>query len=417
MKKTKQPFYISYTHLIYICFALVFLQIILLISMQSNTRTLEASDFIHSNNQLVSAFQDELSALNLSDMSREMFLIKLRKEILPHINDFAKSLDSYVSWQSEQLVPDKNNQQSADFEITSALHNPYLLRINLPNQKLSILISCHLSPDSFWLSVISSIFLLIFFLIICAIFIHISNFNLKYRLSKGLNQRQSNEVIKPDLTDDLIREAQMIMDQKTLMLSALSHDLKTPLTELELKLHLLEDEKLSQSLLKRTHEISQISNTSLQYAKGFNHLEKDEYDLVELLTELAQKAHTPKKHVIFETNLIECFYFIEYYLFKRMITNLIHNAKKYANHCHIKLIKTYEAKIIISISDDGPGVQKDDLKNLGKPFYRAINDGNKHIQGTGLGLSIVKHIAQIHYLEVEFQQSAPSGLKVILSEI
>ncbi|MCF6765450.1 HAMP domain-containing histidine kinase [Thiotrichales bacterium 19S3-7] len=419
MEKAKTPFYISYNHLTYICFVLVFLQTILLIGMQANNRAMEADAFIHHNNQILTTIQQELSQINTNDLTARELGRKLIKEILPKADKIAQTFNSYLTWQFERynpILPIKG-AQTADFEITTPLQNPYLLQINFPKQKLSVFVSFHLAPDPYWGSVIASILLLVAFLVVCAIFIHISNFNLKMRMTRGLRQRDFNEKVSSDPTDDLIREVQSIMDQKTLMLSALSHDLKTPLTELELKLHLLEDQNLAESLLKCTGEITQISKTSLQYAKGFNFLEKEPCDLVDLLERLAESANTTKQKVTFSSELDECIYPIEYYLFKRMIINLIHNAKKYANNADIYLGQTIESKVIITVSDDGPGIPKDQLKKLGQPFYRVASESNQHIKGTGLGLSIVKHIAQIHHMKVNFTNGNNGGLVITITEI
>ncbi|MCF6767067.1 HAMP domain-containing histidine kinase [Thiotrichales bacterium 19S11-10] len=415
MEKTKTPFYISYNHLTYICFVLVFLQTILLIGMQANNRAMEAEAFIHHNHQILNTMQQELSTINITNLSAKQLGHTLIQKTLPKANKIAQTFNSYLTWQFEHYTPTIN--QSAEFEISTLIENPYLLKINFPKQKITVYISFHLAPDTYWGSVITSIILLVSFLVICTIFIHISNFNLKLRVTKGLKHRNNANELSTDPTDSLIREVQSIVDQKTLMLSSLSHDLKTPLTELELKLHLLEDQNLAKSLLKCTSEITQISKTSLQYAKGFNFLEKEPSDLVELLETLASAANTKKQTVSFTTKLDECIYPTEYYLFKRMITNLIHNAKKYANNTTIQLNKTIESKVVITISDDGPGVPKEQLKKLGQPFFRVESKSHQQIKGTGLGLSIVKHIAQIHHMKVNFENNNTGGLVVTISEI
>ena len=257
------------------------------------------------------------------------------------------------------------------------------------------------------------------FLIAWVIFIYSFNISFKSRIIQGfaLSREQQQNRLPGDLTGELINEIQGLMDQKNVMLNALSHDLKTPLTELELKLYLLEDQELAAGFLEKTHDITQIVNTSLQYAKGFEHVEKESYDLISFIQDACHHADTPDKPVTFESIHHEYFFDIEPNLFKRLFSNLIINAKKYADNCLITLSQDLDHKLILTIEDNGPGVPESQIDTLGKPFFRADTSRSRKTGGTGLGLAIVKQIAQMHGLFLTFENKKEGGLKINLLEI
>ena len=100
--------------------------------------------------------------------------------------------------------------------------------------------------------------------------------------------------------------------------------------------------------------------------------------------------------------------------FKRSISNIIENSKRYSNNTEISLKKT-EDSLIILIDDDGPGIDVQDRENAMRPFFRLETSRNKSTGGTGLGLSIANNIILSHGGKLELLSSPLGGLRVKLS--
>ncbi|MFT6834617.1 MAG: signal transduction histidine kinase [Francisellaceae bacterium] len=419
MKFRERTFYIGYHHLTYACFCFILLQIIFLICIQSLSQKAIAEKFQKEKSYIIHTIKSNLETLDYKD-SREGIIKQLKHSIYPRVRNITRSLMVLPIWQLSPSTDNNDaNSTNSTFYLTNYVSNPFLMKIDFPNQHLSIKIQFKVIPDIFWDSFMVSIFIMLAFIIAWAIFIYGFNLSFKTRILRGFLTRREDSLTEnapKDLTGELIYEIQALMDQKTLMLSALSHDLKTPLTELELKLYLLEDQELASNLLKLTNDITKIVQSSLQYAKGFGQVKKETADLNKVLNKLSIETTSPNQPVIFHDTKENFQYSIEPTLFKRMLINLIINAKNYANGCNISLHKNLDGKIEIIIEDSGPGVSEMQLSLLGKPFFRADTSRSRKTGGTGLGLAIVKQIAQTHSLMVTFKNKTNGGLKVTLTE-
>ena len=417
MNFRKQPRYLGYHHLTYACFAFVLVQVIFLVAIQTITQKNTAKIFFEEKPYILYTLKSNLDDLDYSQNSKDL-LSNIKSNIYSKLKNLTADINITPNWQLGHYQNIKN--EKSNYTLTNYRANPYIIQINFPKQKITLYIEFRVSLGAFWGSFLALIFIMVAFLLIWVIFIYAFNISFKSRILQGFNltrEQQRSSRVPGDLTGELIHEVQGLMDEKHLMLSALSHDLKTPLTELELKLYLLEDQELAAQMLKNTQDITQIVRTSLQYAKGLEHVEKDKYDISPFLYEICTQSDTPKKPVTYKTELKKCIYKIEKALFKRMVSNLIVNAKKYADNCDVTLSKNIDDKIVITIQDNGPGVPEDQLDILGSPFFRADSSRSRKTGGTGLGLAIVKQIATIHDFLISFSNKPEGGLKIILTEI
>ena len=418
MKFRDKTFYIGYHHLTYACFFFILMQIIFLICIQAISQQAISEKFKKEKPYVLYTIKSNLETLNY-DISTNAVISQLKQTVFPRVKNITQGLNVLPIWDIEYSKKNiDNNSSSSPFYLTSYVSNPFLMKIDLPNQNLIVKIEFKVIPNVFWNSFIISIFIMLAFIIIWAVFIYGFNFSFRARILRGFLYRkeETSSGSPTDLTGELISEIQALMDQKSLMLSALSHDLKTPLTELELKLYLLEDQKLASKLLKHTSDINKIVQTSLQYAKGFSHVKKETANLCQLLRKIIEEATSKQKTISFHCEQEDIMFEIEPVLFKRMIVNLIMNAKNYADNCLVSLRKNLEGKIEITVEDDGPGVSETQLKLLGKPFFRADSSRSRKTGGTGLGLAIVKQIAQVHSFIVSYKNKSTGGLRVTLKE-
>ncbi len=198
------------------------------------------------------------------------------------------------------------------------------------------------------------------------------------------------------------------LNQRSEMLSGISHDLRTPLTRMKLQLAFIKDQNLSNKLSEDILEMEKMLNEYLQFTSS-SYLEKNErFDLSELLLRVIDKYNNenikknlaPKIYINGRKNLIQ-----------RCINNLIDNAIKYADVVNVELIKKDE-NLFIKIDDNGPGIPEKEYDNVFKPFYK-IDKGRADTKSSvGLGLSIASDIIRSHGGNIKLEKSKMNGLGI-----
>ena len=198
------------------------------------------------------------------------------------------------------------------------------------------------------------------------------------------------------------------LNQRSEMLSGISHDLRTPLTRMKLQLAFIKDQALSNKLSEDILEMEKMLNEYLQFTSS-SYLEKDErFNLSELLLRVIDKYNNEK----IKKNLAPKIYFNgRKNLIQRCINNLIDNAIKYADEVNVELIKKNET-LFIKIDDNGPGIPEEEYDNVFRPFYK-IDKGRADAKSSvGLGLSIASDIIRSHGGNIKLERSKMNGLGI-----
>ena len=198
------------------------------------------------------------------------------------------------------------------------------------------------------------------------------------------------------------------LNQRSEMLSGISHDLRTPLTRMKLQIAFIKDHELSNKLAEDVNEMEKMLNEYLQFTKS-SFQEKDEmFNLTDLLDDIINKYN---KNNISKNLMPRVYYNGRKNLIKRCINNLIDNAIKYGNKINIELNKNNES-LFIKVEDDGPGIPEDEYENVFKPFYK-VNKGRADSKSSvGLGLSIASDIIRSHGGNIKLVKSSMNGLGV-----
>ena len=201
------------------------------------------------------------------------------------------------------------------------------------------------------------------------------------------------------------------LNQRSEMLSGISHDLRTPLTRIKLQLELISDKKVSSKLSENVDEMEKMLNEYLQFASSGVSEKTIDFDLTKLIEEIISKNESSRIVFKKESNIR---FTGRKNLIQRCINNLLENSLKYAKKIDLKQEKL-KNNICIIIEDDGQGIPVSEYENVFKPFYK-INKGRADAKSSvGLGLSISSDIVRSHGGKIELGKSSMGGLKVIIS--
>jgi two-component system osmolarity sensor histidine kinase EnvZ len=202
------------------------------------------------------------------------------------------------------------------------------------------------------------------------------------------------------------------LNQRSEMLSGISHDLRTPLTRIKLQLAFIKDKEISNKLSNDVSEMEKMLNEYLQFASSSSEEKTETFDISELLESTIIRYE--KKEIT--TDITErVFLDGRKNLIRRCFNNLIDNSIKYSNNILISLKKSANS-IIIIIDDDGPGIPKNERENVFKPFYKIDKSRSNSKSSVGLGLSIASDIIRSHGGNISLETTPANGLrtKIIL---
>jgi len=211
---------------------------------------------------------------------------------------------------------------------------------------------------------------------------------------------------------DMRERIERQMEQRTTMLSGVSHDLRTILTRFKLELAMLGNTPETEALRGDVDEMSRMLEDYLAFAQGDAGEASEIVDVPALLDEIAESAR--RTGDVVETGFDgEPRALVRALGFRRCIANLVGNAAKHANRIELKA-RHAEGWLKVTVDDDGPGIPADERENVFRPFYRLDPGRNVDAGGTGLGLAIARDIAISHGGDVILADSPLGGLRAVL---
>ncbi|WP_346910712.1 ATP-binding protein [uncultured Roseibium sp.] len=200
---------------------------------------------------------------------------------------------------------------------------------------------------------------------------------------------------------------------RTRMLAAISHDLRTPITSLRLRAEFIEDDENRDKIIETLEEMSQMTEATLAFAR--DEAAKEEAkptDLASLLESLAgDQQDLGHKATVNEVDrlVITC----RPVALKRAFRNLIENGIRYGNSVEIDLARDRK-EAVVTISDQGPGIPEDRLAEVFEPFVRLEESRSEETGGIGLGLAITRSIIHAHGGTIELKNGDDRGLKAVV---
>lgn len=204
---------------------------------------------------------------------------------------------------------------------------------------------------------------------------------------------------------------------RTQMLAAISHDLRTPITRLRLRAEFLDDDEQRRKMLADLDEMEAMIASTLVFARDdAAHEPTSPVDLASLLRTVLDEAadanperasavtYAGPEHLVLEVRPVAL---------KRALSNLVGNALKYGEAARMTLDRR-PGQVVITLEDDGPGIPDAEQEAVFQPFHRVEASRNRETGGTGLGLTIARSILRAHGGEVTLHNGTDRGLRVVV---
>jgi len=207
-------------------------------------------------------------------------------------------------------------------------------------------------------------------------------------------------------------EVRELLDNRTTLLAGISHDLRTPMTRLQLNLEMLRDAPSPARIDRAVADLADMNKLITGYlalARTTQAEAKVRFDLADLLEEMAVDAGLAWSGAgpcqVEEGRLAV----------RRIVSNLIQNAQRYGGGTPVELALECSDKLAqVIVRDTGAGIPDDQLEKVFRPFYRLETSRSQVTGGTGLGLAIVRQLAETNGWKVKLRNRAAGGLEAVL---
>jgi len=196
------------------------------------------------------------------------------------------------------------------------------------------------------------------------------------------------------------------VEDRTRMLAAVGHDLRSPLTALRVHSEMVDDEETRDHLVASIEEMQGMLDATLSYARGVSASEPSErVEIGQVLTGMNQAMPTQFALAPGPQLAIS----VRPFAFRRALRNLIENAQRYGGGAQVTF-EEQDGTAVIEIADQGPGIPEDQLEEVFAPFQRLDSSRSLDTGGHGLGLSIARSILRAHGGDVILENVAGGGL-------
>jgi len=204
-------------------------------------------------------------------------------------------------------------------------------------------------------------------------------------------------------------------EAQSLLMAAISHDLRTPLARLRMRLETMEEQTQTQRCVSDVHEMDALIGSVLGMLRDSSTpAERERVDLGALLQSLVDDLADEGRPVSAAGETSSAIVLAQPAALKRVLDNLIGNALRYGGSARVSLA-TRGTEVDVSIDDEGPGIAPEQLEAVFQPFYRVESSRSRSTGGTGLGLYIARDLAQRHGGRLALANRSEGGLRATLT--
>ena len=204
------------------------------------------------------------------------------------------------------------------------------------------------------------------------------------------------------------------IEQRTVLLASVSHDLRTPLTRLRLELALADQNKRTAAMQGDLDEMEHMIDEYLAFARGEAGEAAEAVDLGQMLQTLAKNVKRKGAEVEVITPDTPVMATLRPLAFRRALTNLAGNAADHGGKVRLSTRRLPSGGTEITVEDDGPGIPEAQREEAFRPFSRLDDSRNQNTKGVGLGLAIARDVARSHGGDIILDASDLGGLKAVI---
>lgn len=211
-------------------------------------------------------------------------------------------------------------------------------------------------------------------------------------------------------TNDMQSRISALVKGRTMLLGAISHDLKTYITRLKLRAEMIDNEDQRLRAVGDLDEMTALIDGALAVARGTMVSEhRERIELANLVDQEIASRQDPAIELVSASER-EAQIDADPVAIRRILSNLLDNARKYGTRCRVAL-RTQDGTVEISVEDNGPGVPEAEREAIFEPFYRLDASRSRATGGSGLGLAIARQIAEAHRGTIRLDLSELGGLR------
>lgn len=208
--------------------------------------------------------------------------------------------------------------------------------------------------------------------------------------------------------NDMQTRLRRFVEDRTLMIAAISHDLRTPITRMRLRAEFIDDDEIQGKMLADLDEMEAMIAQTLTFAREDSaRVDRAEVDLAAMVKGLCEDfgaSYQGPDHLTLRLGAIAI---------KRALANLMDNARKYGGGAEVAL-EPGPALVHVVVEDQGPGIPEEEMERVFRPFVRLEGSRNRDTGGTGLGLAMARTALRAHGGDIVFSNRPEGGLRAVV---
>ncbi len=208
-----------------------------------------------------------------------------------------------------------------------------------------------------------------------------------------------------------------LMGERSMLIGAISHDLKTYLTRMRLRAERVVEPERRDRLVEDVDAMTALIETSLGFARGTSaEVGRAPVDLADIVAvEVAEHAAQGARISLSGEEVPDATVAGDAVALRRVVANLIGNAVKFGRSSVAVVVRRVGTACEVVVEDDGPGIPEDERSAVFSPYYRVERSRNRRTGGTGLGLAIARQIAEAHGGTIVAEAAPSGGARLVVS--